>query len=296
MPSDTIVVMTIGHSLNIMGALFIIINLIILYYKQPKEQRKLSIHRHNLFMVSIASLFISIGGIIFIYSAWDTNKSICKSQSIWINYWNITSIFWCGCICLNILLSVSFMQDLNQYRNKIIITSHIICWGLPLISPILLILSPVDDFSYESGFCWIASKKSNLRFFLYYMWVLIVWIFNFIVFGLLLIQFCRIKFMKLSTKKSLSIRVILYTAVFIFCWIIGVVTRIIQIFDNNWNIEFLKNVHAFLISSNAFFFSLAFIYCENLLEEYSIDCREILKNSENTPLKLNDTPINVTYQ
>lgn len=280
-----------------MGSLFILINLLILYLKLPITYRKITIHRHNLMMVCFSSLFISFGGIILLYSPFEENRYVCKFQSIWVSYWNITLIFWCGCICGNILLSVSFMHDLNEYRSKLLISSHFICWGLPLISPIMLMTYPVQTFSSESGFCWISPKNPNLRFFLYYFWVIIVWIFNIIVFGLLSIQLCRLRYMKQSTKNSLSLRVILYTAVFIFCWIIGVTIRIIQIFDPDWNNETLKNIHAFLISSNSFFFSLAFIYCENLLEEYSIDCKEVFKR-ENVPLKhdIEDKPINVIYQ
>jgi hypothetical protein len=69
--NNDLIVVNIANLLNLLGALFIIINIIILSLKS----NKITIHRANLFMVSIVNLCLSIGTTIFSSIYFNNNDS-----------------------------------------------------------------------------------------------------------------------------------------------------------------------------------------------------------------------------
>jgi hypothetical protein len=265
---EHVLVMNIAHSLNILGGFFLLSNLILMYFRQPEHERSITLHRHHLFMTCISNVIMSLGAVVFINLDLVNTPVLCKIQTIWNTSWNISSIFWCCCLCLNILISASFLTNINKYKWTQIVLSHFVCWGLPCISLITLSVLPREIFTFVRGYCWINVEFWYLRFLLYYNFIILCWIFNFVVLIVLLVKLFRMRFMTEHLIQALSSRVIVYSMVFVLSWILGLTIRFIQIFNPTWHVPSLSLINSFLINSNAFFFALAFIYCENLMTEY----------------------------
>ena len=153
------------------------------------------------------------------------------------------------------------------------IFSHLISWGFPMISVLILCGFGNEIFKdLGTGFCWIRPESYDLRFFLYYIWIGICWLFNMSMLILVTYRILRLKFSNIKLFSNISGRVALYGAVFILCWIIGFVIRVIEIFDLKFRAGFFGSIHLFLINSTSFYIAIVFIYCENILKEYTSCC------------------------
>jgi hypothetical protein len=152
--------------------------------------------------------------------------------------------------------------------------SHLIAWGVPMISVFILSFSNPEIFAdVGPSFCWIRARFVMERFFLYYIWIFICWIFNLTMLILVTLKIFRTRYLtNVKLLSNISGRVALYGAIFVFCWIIGFTIRTIEIFYPNFNSSFLGSIHLFLINSISFYIAIIFIYCENVIEEYRLFC------------------------
>eukprot|EP01080_Neovahlkampfia_damariscottae_P006172 gene6172-10179_t len=273
--SVDLVLANIAHSLNVLGSIFITINLVILQFIKKKEIRW-SLHYHHLFMVSVSYLALSIGGLILSNTPHPFLSFLCRFQGIWVNYWNLSSMFWSSFLCLNIYMSIAttFYEKLTPKKYIFsLVLSHLISWGFPMLT--VMILSGYHAKIFKdlgTGFCWIHSDFYGLRFFLFYLWIGCCWLFNLVMFILVTYKILKFRFSKIKLFTSISVRVALYGLVFVLCWIIGFIVRTVEVFDRSFHAGFFNSIHLFLINSTCFYLALIFIYCENILKEYTICC------------------------
>jgi hypothetical protein len=109
--------------------------------------------------------------------------------------------------------------------------------------------------------------------------------------------------------KYLSGRIAIYTIVYQITGSVGMLSkfilklvRIIQIFQPKFFLEWLHLIHMFVVLSNSFQFSIAFIYCEDLYTFYNLKfCskknhnNEIIDlNSNNSYLMINQNPESIS--
>lgn len=81
------------------------------------------------------------------------------------------------------------------------------------------------------------------------------------------IQICRKKSLRKWLCKKLTLRSLLYTFVFTICWFMGVLTKIIELFDPEFNNDGMNVIHTFLSISQPFWIAVVFIPAENVFVE-----------------------------
>lgn len=99
------------------------------------------------------------------------------------------------------------------------------------------------------------------------MWAIFGFLINFILFMVLSAQICCKTSIRKTLCKKLSLRSLLYTFVFAVCWFTGVLTRTIQLFQNDFSNDVLNVIHTFLSVSQPFWIAVVFIPAENVLVE-----------------------------
>jgi hypothetical protein len=96
------IVASVSNVLSLIGSIYMIINIFLLYFKEKKKKRRISPHHHNLFFFALNSLILSFGGIIFNNLDHKSSRVVCVLQSLFITYFNLTNWFWSMAICFNL--------------------------------------------------------------------------------------------------------------------------------------------------------------------------------------------------
>jgi len=155
-----------------------------------------------------------------------TAKFICKTQAAGIQYFQMSSFFWTGCIAWHACCAFVFKMDKEQLSQNF--KYYVIfCWIVPAI-PVAILLFHLDAFGVtDSSWCWIVLDKASWRFYLFWGPVFVVWIFNCVCYYLV-----KKKFREVMSflEQAASRRITAYILAFIVVISLPLTNRIVQQF------------------------------------------------------------------
>ncbi|KAG2386622.1 hypothetical protein C9374_002366 [Naegleria lovaniensis] len=172
--------------ISILGSLFIIFSTILFKIVSCKKRNRksrtrygedfsLSTMNHRLVLyLSISDLFASLSYAISLFGISLEYEWCCTLQGFLMTCFEVSSVLWSTCICLQLFLSVTphFSEERHKRRKILLeIAFHIICWIFPLVYTIVVLFT--DQFNRVDNlqqWCWIGlhhdrSPFLNFRFF-----------------------------------------------------------------------------------------------------------------------------------
>nr|ACF17591.1 cAMP receptor cAR [Cavenderia aureostipes] len=193
------------------------------------------------------------------------NDFSCYLFAIAINYGSLSCWLWTLCLAVSIyLLIVKRIQEAERLEKYY----YLICWGLPLISTIIMLAKGLVE--RVVGWCWIGGQYTAYRFGIFYVPFFIIFATSAVLVGLTCQYTYNVIHNGVSDNKDRHItyqfKLVNYIIVFLVCWIFAVVNRIINslnIFDYTCNM-----LHTYLSISHGFYASLVFIYNNPLMWRY----------------------------
>mmetsp|Transcript_14604 Transcript_14604/g.17003 ORF Transcript_14604/g.17003 Transcript_14604/m.17003 type:complete len:309 (-) Transcript_14604:895-1821(-) len=179
--------------------------------------------------LSIANLFSSIGyffseiGAEGIYDAECNETPGCIVSAIMTQFFDVANFFWTSIIAFNIYaVLVKGKGRAVEYWEKYY---HMISWGL---SGVLAVIVGASGGYGDAGiWCWIVESKMWLRFFCYYLPLVIVMTFNIVV-CLIVMRAVRDS----SQEAMVNFRLRLYVFVFIFVRMWSIFDRLQNAFND----------------------------------------------------------------
>lgn len=142
--------------LSMLGSLFIIFSTVLFKIlscrKRSRKSRtrysddfSLSAMNHRLVLcLSISDLFASLSYAISLFGISLEYEWCCVFQGFLMTCFEVSSVLWSTCICLQLFLSVTpHFSEEHHKRRKILleIAFHIICWGFPLIYTVVVLFT-----------------------------------------------------------------------------------------------------------------------------------------------------------
>lgn len=221
-------------AMSFFGAMFVILS-----YFSMAVLRK---HPTNMvFFLSVSDLLFSMK---YIVTALIPNSRAleerygpaCYLQAGWAQFWGLASISWNGMISLNLIIDLhkqGFARTANLSKFY-----HLWVWGLSAATTGIMFayaaemppktqIGPSGD-----GTCWAASDSMKLLFFVpliaYFSISLIAVIFAFVRTS---------HAMSDSARRGVMLRMILYVAVFLFCWSGPLAHRVYNLVTNTPDTE-----------------------------------------------------------
>jgi len=276
-------------SISLVCSLFIIISyLIIKQYKRilrkrqnkprdGKNQKSKAMATRLVVYLSIsdvmASLFFVIGAGV------DPNElnenPFCDIQGWGLQMFVFASILWTFCIAFNFYMA--FIRNYRNAVNRFEKYYHVLCWGVPFITACGLLGG--NAYANTLLWCWIGASFDTLRFLFFYIPLIIIMIFNFIIYVLVLLEIRKVlanvkgviaendrqqeeKYRKI---KKLAFKFFLYTIAFFFTWIWGIINRIQNAIDPSYKIYELYVLHTFFTPFQGFMNAIAYGLTEQKL-------------------------------
>jgi hypothetical protein len=134
-----------------------------------------------------------------------SNKVMCYAQAINLTYWNVAIWLWIAVIgCAMYLIIVKRLTNIGKFLLGSFFTVtaeyekyfHLLCWGTPaLISVIMGMTGVIGD---TGPWCWITADHVVYRFALFYGWLVLAWIVDFVFLGLT--AYCILKPNKMKQR------------------------------------------------------------------------------------------------
>jgi len=134
----------------------------------------------------------------------------------------------------------------------------IICYVIPLITVIICVISYSFGQTEDEVWCWIIRERQELRFAVYYVPLVILWIFNVSIY----IMLSRERYSSLSYGyiiKEGKRKLRLYILVFVIMKFPALVNRLCNLFWSDQELFFLFLLQAIFDSLFGFFESLVYI-------------------------------------
>jgi len=178
-----------GALLSVFGSLFIILSFIIV-------KRLRTMTTFLVFMMGISCLGVSLFGSLswFLYKeiapggGLDLSSSaeaiLCQIQAGGIQFFAISSFFWISCLAFhafNILCRKKNDQTLRSYFKYY----FLICYLVPAITVVGCILTNSFGETEDNVWCWITQDQQQMRFIVYYIPLISMWLFNLGIYALL---------------------------------------------------------------------------------------------------------------
>lgn len=155
------IICRLGGIFSTMGGLFIIANFFIF------ERLRSGIPNKLLFMQGISDVGVGITYAIFGLNI-PANSAFCTIQAILVNFFDLWSAMWPAAIITSILVILVSAPKAVSY--SLFFLYHIVCWGVPLISTIVLIAVPnLIGKDASDGVCWIRGSESIWKIYLGYI-------------------------------------------------------------------------------------------------------------------------------
>jgi len=210
----------VSSTLSILGALFIIISFLMF-----KSFRKTHSYTVLIFWLSICDLG---SGIAYDVVPIDRSDVYCTIQGSVIQFFQIGSFMWTGCIAVSLLqLVVSKQNDITKWFKWF----HLVVWSCAAIDVAIgLIFGVFGDANPEtnsdkSSWCWIKYEMEYWKFGLYFIPFFCVWTANMVIYVRVTKEIHRVVISP-SLKGRAEHRIRLYLLVFMLCVGVGAVNRI----------------------------------------------------------------------
>jgi len=114
----------------------------------------------------------------------DGREALCRAQAGGIQFFALSTFFWISCLAFhafNILCRKKSEETLKSFFKYY----FLICYTIPLITVIICLSFGGFGQTEDEVWCWIINRYQSLRFSLYYVPLVILWIFNVSIYVLL---------------------------------------------------------------------------------------------------------------
>jgi len=252
-----------GALLSVIGSLFIILSFIFV-----KRLRTMTT-----FMVFMLG-FSCLGSALFNCLSWILYKEImpggplvelstkgeeilCIVQAAGIQFFAVSSFLWISCLAnhaFNILCRKKNEEALRAYIKYYVL----VCYLIPAVTLVACIISASFGETEDSVWCWITHDHQEMRFAVYYIPLVVLWVFNVTIYILL----------SRESQSSLSYgyilkegkkRLRLYILVFVVAKAPALINRLCNVFFSDKKMFTLFLLQAVFDSLFGFFEALVYI-------------------------------------
>jgi len=253
---DTLrVVLTTSSALSFLGNLFIVVSF--LAFKSLRS----NVTALLVFLLSVSDLVSSLTG----FLVWFTDSTlICTIQAVFIQFWELSSILWSSCIAFH-----AYQAICRKKRGETLQTYIKFYCGVCYIVPGVLAVIPFlldGAYGFAGVWCWITVEYRFVRFALYYMILLFLWVFNVIAYLFILKDMKKyMSFIIVSAHRRISMFILL----FILCSMPGLVNRLLNIIYPNNPVFWLYVLQALVSPLQGLGNSFVYGNSKSLQYEYS---------------------------
>uniref|UniRef100_A0A3B4Y887 Adhesion G-protein coupled receptor G2 n=1 Tax=Seriola lalandi dorsalis TaxID=1841481 RepID=A0A3B4Y887_SERLL len=153
-----------------------------------------------LIQLCLALLMLNL---VFLVDAWlalyPEAVGLCISTAWFLHYFLLVAFTWMGLEAVHMYLAL--VKVFNSYISRYMLKFSLVGWGVPMIVVIIVIAIDKDNYGLISygkfpdgtsdDFCWL---KNDIAFYVAVVaYFCVVFLFNFIMFIVVLVQLCRIK-------------------------------------------------------------------------------------------------------
>ncbi|KAM8741862.1 uncharacterized protein AB9X84_019121 isoform 1-T2 [Acanthopagrus schlegelii] len=153
-----------------------------------------------LIQLCLALLMLNL---VFLVDAWlalyPEAEGLCISTAWFLHYFLLATFTWMGLEAVHMYLAL--VKVFNSYISRYMLKFSLVGWGVPMIVVIIVIAIDKDNYGLVSygrftdgtsdDFCWL---KNDIAFYVAVVaYFCIIFLFNFVMFIVVLIQLCRIK-------------------------------------------------------------------------------------------------------
>jgi len=191
-----------------------------------------------------------------IFSA-DVSNILCIVQAGGIQFFALSSFLWISCLAFHAFNTLCRKKGEEALRNYFKFF-FVICYIFPAIGVLVCILRNALGQTEDFVWCWITSDHQNMRFAVYYIPLVIMWVFNAFIYILL----SREKYSSLSYGFLIQEgkrRLRLYILVFVIAKTPALVNRLCNLFLSDRQLFVLFLLQAIFDSLFGFFESLVYI-------------------------------------
>jgi len=264
---DTLrVVLTVSSGLSFLGNLFIVVSFLI--FKSLRS----NVTALLVFLLSLSDLASSITG----FMVWFTYSSlVCTIQAFFIQFWELSAILWSSCIAFH-----AYQAICGKKRGEILQTYIKFYCGVCYLVPGVLAVIPFTmdgAYGFAGVWCWITVDYRFVRFALYYMILLILWLFNVVAYIFILKDMKKyMSFIIVSAHRRISMFILL----FIVCSLPGLVNRLLNIIQPSTPIFWLYVTQALISPLQGLGNSFVYGNSKSLQYAYSELFRKCCGNGE----------------
>nr|XP_033954149.1 adhesion G-protein coupled receptor G2 [Pseudochaenichthys georgianus] len=193
------------------GVSAIFLSITLLTYLAFGKLRK-DIPSKILIQLCLALLLLNL---VFLVDAWlalyPEAVGLCISTAWFLHYFLLVTFTWMGLEAVQMYLAL--VKVFNSYISHYMVKFSLIGWGVPMIVVIIVIAVDKDNYGLVSygkfsdgtsdGFCWL---KNDIAFYVSVVaYFCLIFVFNFVMFVVVLVQLCRIKRQNLHNLQHRSI-------------------------------------------------------------------------------------------
>ncbi|XP_033995732.1 adhesion G-protein coupled receptor G2 [Trematomus bernacchii] len=181
------------------GVSAIFLSITLLTYLAFGKLRK-DIPSKILIQLCLALLLLNL---VFLVDAWlalyPEAVGLCISTAWFLHYFLLVTFTWMGLEAVHMYLAL--VKVFNSYISHYMVKFSLVGWGIPMIVVIIVIAVDKDNYGLVSygrfsdgtsdGFCWL---KNDIAFYVSVVaYFCLIFVFNFVMFVVVLVQLCRIK-------------------------------------------------------------------------------------------------------
>uniref|UniRef100_A0AAQ5Z8E1 Uncharacterized protein n=1 Tax=Amphiprion ocellaris TaxID=80972 RepID=A0AAQ5Z8E1_AMPOC len=153
-----------------------------------------------LIQLCLALLLLNL---VFLVDAWlalyPDSVGLCISTAWFLHYFLLVAFTWMGLEAVHMYLAL--VKVFNSYISRYMLKFSLVGWGVPMIVVIIVIAIDKDNYGLVSygrssdgtsnEFCWL---KNDIAFYVAVVaYFCVIFLFNFVMFIVVLVQLCRIK-------------------------------------------------------------------------------------------------------
>lgn len=259
------------EELNIIASVFSIIGscFIIICYFKFSELRSFAFYL--VLMMAISDFFFSIGNFLGDTGGnpdtWiGADNTLCHIQALFIQYWNLASIFWAASIAFTLHKAILYNDPRFNGTNIKTYKIHynIICFGVPLLLTILPAIT--NSYGDTGGWCWISRKNTIdivWRYLTFYIELWVIVGYNCYIYYKIynIVQDCiketEDSETKQKTRKMIN-RIKYYPLVLIICYICASLNLIVETVIGGKFIMGLQGSHIFMVGLTGVFNAIVY--------------------------------------
>jgi len=176
----------------------------------------------------LASLFFAFGEL-----PHEVSEGFCDFQGFGVQTFGLATVFWNSCMAHNLYSWVVAKKDLASLGSNMRYYLAI-SMGVPTAFAVGLLAG--GQFGWSSIWCWIESSSNGLRFACFYLFVVLAWLYNGVVFVAVTLSI-RSRLADRRSPASSAIataqnnvrrKMTQYIFVFFFVWFFGLLNRTVQ--------------------------------------------------------------------